>query len=171
MTRLAFKSSTSHDFTCSSVKPCVARPMILSPAWFERNPSIWKESVPLQLGWIKVFDCLVRRAKALCCTTMALRTDHTWAKSSAQQTEWGPNPGHQRLWILYELSAWCPQSWALSWELHGEKSKLPEQTGDYDWHWQWLWMSESKRLCRHYVLACIWAKPLFDTLSKVRFLP
>jgi hypothetical protein len=32
-------------------------------------------------------------------------------------------------------------------------------------------MSESKRLCRHWVLASLWAKPLFDTLSKVRFLP
>jgi hypothetical protein len=32
-------------------------------------------------------------------------------------------------------------------------------------------MSESKKLCRHWVLASLWAKPLFDTLSKVRFLP
>jgi hypothetical protein len=50
----------------------------LSPAWHERNSSIQKDSVPLQLGWIKVFECLVRWAKALCRVTMALRTNHTW---------------------------------------------------------------------------------------------
>jgi hypothetical protein len=36
---------------------------------------------------------------------MALRTDHTWEKSLAQQTEKGPDPGCQRLQMLYELSA------------------------------------------------------------------
>jgi hypothetical protein len=46
-------------------------------------------------------------------------------KSLAQQTEQGPNLGRQRLWMLYELSAWCPQSLALSWELLGEKFRLP----------------------------------------------
>jgi hypothetical protein len=39
-------------------------------------------------------ECLVRRAKALCCATMALRTDHTWEKSSAQQT------GEVLIWIV-----------------------------------------------------------------------
>jgi hypothetical protein len=58
---------------------------------------------------------------------MALRTDHTWEKSSTQQTKWGPNPGRQRLWMLYELGAWCPQSWALSWELHGENPDCPSE--------------------------------------------
>jgi hypothetical protein len=52
-----------------------------------RDLSIQKDMVPLQLGWIKVFECLVRRAKALCCATMALRTNHTWEKSYAQQTK------------------------------------------------------------------------------------
>jgi hypothetical protein len=52
----------------------------LSPAWSERNPSIQKDLVPLQLGRIKVFEYLVRWAKALCRTTIALRTDHTWEK-------------------------------------------------------------------------------------------
>jgi hypothetical protein len=56
----------------------------LSPTWSERNSSIQKDSIPLQLGPIIVFECLVKRAKALCRTTMALRTDHTWEKSLAQ---------------------------------------------------------------------------------------
>jgi hypothetical protein len=50
----------------------------LNPAWSERNLSIQKNSVPLQLGRIKVFECLIRRGNALCRTTMALRIDHTW---------------------------------------------------------------------------------------------
>jgi hypothetical protein len=36
-----------------------------------------KDSVPLQLEWIKIFKCLVRRAKALCRVAIALRIDHT----------------------------------------------------------------------------------------------
>jgi hypothetical protein len=59
MTRPAFKTSASHGFVCSSVRPC----------------EVW---LALQLGPIKVFKCLVRRAKALCRVTMTLRTDHTW---------------------------------------------------------------------------------------------
>jgi hypothetical protein len=50
----------------------------LSASWSEGNPSVQKDSVPLQLRRIKVFECLVRRAKALCHAVMALRTDHTW---------------------------------------------------------------------------------------------
>jgi hypothetical protein len=50
----------------------------LSPAWSKRNLSIQKDSVPLQLRRIKVFECLVRRAKTLYRATMALRADHTW---------------------------------------------------------------------------------------------
>jgi hypothetical protein len=38
----------------------------------------------LQLGDIKIFECLVRRAKALCHAAMALKTDHTWEKALAQ---------------------------------------------------------------------------------------
>jgi hypothetical protein len=52
----------------------------LSLAWSEKNPSIQKDSVPLQLGRIKVFKCLVRQAMALCHTTIALRNDHNWKK-------------------------------------------------------------------------------------------
>jgi hypothetical protein len=131
------------------VRPWATRWTILSPAWSERTLSIQKGSVPLQLRLIKVFECLVRQAKALCRATMALRTDHTWEKSSAQQTGWGPNLGHQRLRILYELCAWRPQSWALSWELFSKKSKLPERTGNYDSYARWLQMSKFKRLCKH----------------------
>jgi hypothetical protein len=36
---------------------------------------------------------------------MALRTDHTWEKSLAQQTEQGPDPGWLRFRMLYELGA------------------------------------------------------------------
>jgi hypothetical protein len=86
----------------------------LNLAKSERNPSIQKDSVPLQLKWIKIFDCLVRRAKALCHAIMVLRTNHTLEKSLAQQTEQGPDLGHQRLRMFYELSAWRPLSWALS---------------------------------------------------------
>jgi hypothetical protein len=57
----------------------------------------------MQLGRVKVFECLVRQAKALCRMTMALRIDHTWEKSLSQQIEQGPNPSHQRLRMLYEL--------------------------------------------------------------------
>jgi hypothetical protein len=148
MTHSAFKTSTSHGFACSSVRPCVAWPMILSPAWSERTQSIQKDSEPSQLGWIKVIECLVRRAKTLCRATMALRTDHTWEKSSAQQTEWGPNLGHQKLRMLYELGAWRPQSWALSWEVLGEKSRLPKRSSNYNSYAWRLRMSESKRLRR-----------------------
>jgi hypothetical protein len=131
------------------VRPCATWPTTLSPAWSERNPSIQKDSVPLQLRRIKIFECLVRRAKALCHTTMTLRNDHTWETSLAQQTEHGPDPSHQRLQMLYELGAWHKQSWALSWELLSEKSRLPERTGSYDSYARRLRMSESKRLCRH----------------------
>jgi hypothetical protein len=49
----------------------------------------------------------------------------TWSqpeKLSAQQTEWDPGPGGQRLGMLYELGAWQPQSWELSRETHGHKT-------------------------------------------------
>jgi hypothetical protein len=115
------------------VRPCAAWQTTLSPTWFERNLSIQKNSVPLYLRWIKVFECLFRRAKVLCRASMALRTDHTWEKSSAQQTEWGPDSGRQRLRMLYELDAWHPQSWALSWELLSEKSRLSERAGVYNY--------------------------------------
>jgi hypothetical protein len=36
---------------------------------------------------------------------MALRTDHTWEKSLAQQIEQGLDPSRQRLQMLYELDA------------------------------------------------------------------
>jgi hypothetical protein len=42
---------------------------------------------------------------ALCNMTMALRTDHTWEKSLAQQTKKGPDLGCQRLRMLYKLGA------------------------------------------------------------------
>jgi hypothetical protein len=38
---------------------------------------------------------------------MALRIDHTWEKSLAQQIEQGPDLSRQRLRMLYELSARC----------------------------------------------------------------
>jgi hypothetical protein len=53
----------------------------LSPTWSERNLSIQKDSVPLQLGSINVFECLVRWAKSLYHVAMALRTSHTWKNS------------------------------------------------------------------------------------------
>jgi hypothetical protein len=65
----------------------------LSLAWSEINSSIRRDLVPMQLRRFKIFECLVRRVKALCRVTMAVRTDHTWEKSSAQQTEWDPDPG------------------------------------------------------------------------------
>jgi hypothetical protein len=58
----------------------------------------------MQLGWIKVFECLIRRANALCHVTMVLRTDHIWEKILAQQTEQGLDPGRQRPRMLYKLS-------------------------------------------------------------------
>jgi hypothetical protein len=51
----------------------------------------------MQLRRIKIFECLVRRAKALCRMTMALRTNHTWEKYLAQQTEQGLDMGRRRL--------------------------------------------------------------------------
>jgi hypothetical protein len=36
---------------------------------------------------------------------MELRFDHTWEKSLAQQTEQGPDLGHQKLQMLYELDS------------------------------------------------------------------
>jgi hypothetical protein len=77
----------------------------LSLASSQRNSSIQNDLVPLQLGWIKVFESLVRRAKALCRTTIALRTDHTWENSLFQQIEQGPNLGRRKLRMLYELNA------------------------------------------------------------------
>jgi hypothetical protein len=59
----------------------------------------------MQLGLIKVLECLVRRVKARCRAITTLRTNHTWEKSLPQQTEQGPDPGRQRLLMLYELSA------------------------------------------------------------------
>jgi hypothetical protein len=122
------------------VTPCVVRPTTLSPSWFKRNLSIQKDSIPMLHRWIKVFECLVRRAKALWRPTMALRTDHTWEKCFAQQTEWGPNSGLQRPRMLYELSVWHPQSWALGFEPLGVKSRLPERLvlmthrhDDFEW--------------------------------------
>jgi hypothetical protein len=79
----------------------------LSPAWSKRNLSIQKDSVPLQLRRIKVFECLVRRVKTLYRVTMALRADHTWKKSLAKQTKQGLDLCHRRLRMLYELSARC----------------------------------------------------------------
>jgi hypothetical protein len=63
--------------------------------------------------------------------------------------EQGPDLDDQRLQMLFELGAWCPESWALSSELPGEKSRPPEWFGDYDSYAWPLWMSESKRLCAH----------------------
>jgi hypothetical protein len=103
--------SKPQHLTYSHVQVSVLVPrnqQTLSPTWSERNLCIQKDSVPLQLKQIKVFECLVRRASALCHTTMALRTNHTLEKSLAQQIEQGPDPGHQRLWMLYELDAWRP---------------------------------------------------------------
>jgi hypothetical protein len=59
----------------------------------------------MQLRRIKIFESLVRRGKALCRAAMALRTDHTSEKPLAQQTKQSPDPGRQRLRMLYELSA------------------------------------------------------------------
>jgi hypothetical protein len=92
-------------------------------------------------------------------------------KPLARQIDQGPDPGHRRPQMLYELDTLRPQSWALGWEPLGEKFRLPERAVVYDSYARQLQMSESKRLCRHYVLASLWAKPLFDTLSKVKFLP
>jgi hypothetical protein len=53
--------------------------------------------MPLQLRWIKVFECLVRRAKALHHATMALKPGHTREKYLAPQTEQGLDLDSQRL--------------------------------------------------------------------------
>jgi hypothetical protein len=58
----------------------------------------------MQLRWIKIFECLVSRAHALCHAATTLRTDHIWDKPLAQQTEQGPDPSHQRPQMLYELN-------------------------------------------------------------------
>jgi hypothetical protein len=63
------------------------------------------DSVPLQLRWIKVFEYLVRRAKALCRTTMTLKLIRPGKKPLAQQIEQGPDLGHRRLRMLYEPGA------------------------------------------------------------------
>jgi hypothetical protein len=75
----------------------------LAQAQSETNPSIWRDLVPLQLRWIKVFECLVRRAQALCHVTTTLRTYHTWKKPLARQTEQGFDLSHQKSRMLYEL--------------------------------------------------------------------
>jgi hypothetical protein len=121
----------------------------LSPAWSETNPSIRRDSVTMQLRWIKVLHCLVRQAQALCHAATIIRTYHSWEKPLAQQTKHGFDLSHQRPRMLYELGTWCPQSWALGWEPLGEKSRLPEQAGKYDSHSRWLRMPESLILCRH----------------------
>jgi hypothetical protein len=59
----------------------------------------------MQLRWIKIIECLVKRAKALCRAIMALRADHTWEKFLAQQIEQGPDPGRRRIRMLYKLGA------------------------------------------------------------------
>jgi hypothetical protein len=46
----------------------------------------------MQLRWIKVFKCLVRRAQALRHVDMTLRTDHAWENPLAQQTKEGFDP-------------------------------------------------------------------------------
>jgi hypothetical protein len=53
---------------------------------------------------------------------MTLRPGHIQEKSSAQRTEWGPDPNDQRLWMIYELDAWHPQYRAISLESSGEKN-------------------------------------------------
>jgi hypothetical protein len=57
----------------------------LSLAWSEINPSIRTDWVPKKLRWIKVFECLIRRAYVLCRVAMALRIDHIWEKLLAQK--------------------------------------------------------------------------------------
>jgi hypothetical protein len=57
----------------------------------------------MQLGWIKVFKCLVRRAQALCHAAKTLSIDHAWENPLAQQTEQGFDLSQQRPRMLYEL--------------------------------------------------------------------
>jgi hypothetical protein len=64
----------------------------------------------MQLGRMNAFDCLVRQAQALCHVAMTLRTDHTWEKPLARQTEQGFDPSRQRPQMLYDLGTGCPQS-------------------------------------------------------------
>jgi hypothetical protein len=64
----------------------------------------------MQLRWIKIFECLVRRVQALCHAAMTLRTDHIWENPLARQTEQGFDLNHQRPRILYELDTQCLQS-------------------------------------------------------------
>jgi hypothetical protein len=53
---------------------------------------------------------------------MTLTPGRTWEKILGQQAKWGPNPDDQRLQMLYELGAWHPLFWALSWESPGVKN-------------------------------------------------
>jgi hypothetical protein len=105
MTRSTFKTSVSHGFACTS-NQAMSRVTKEHLAWRDLrvNPSIRRDSVPMQLRWIKIFECLVRRAKGLCHVTMALRTNHTWEKSLVHQTEQGLDLDRRRLRMLYELS-------------------------------------------------------------------
>jgi hypothetical protein len=108
------------------VRPCATWWMTLSPAWSERNPSIQKNLVPLQLGWINIFECLVRRAKDLWRVTMALRTDHTgkiicstnWVRSQSGSSK-----------ALNALRTRCMMPTVSSTRLEplGEKSRLLER--------------------------------------------
>jgi hypothetical protein len=85
----------------------------------------------------------------LCHAAMTLRTDHIWEKPLARQIEQGLDLSHQKPQILYELGTRCLQSWALSQEPLGEKSRPPEQAGKCDSHTRWLRMPEFTRLCTH----------------------
>jgi hypothetical protein len=58
----------------------------------------------MQLDRIKVFECLVKRARVLCHAAMTLRTGHAWEKPLAQQTEQGFDLSRQRPRMRYELS-------------------------------------------------------------------
>jgi hypothetical protein len=87
---------------------------------------------------------------------MTLRTNHTWEKSLVQQIEQGLDLDRRRLRMLYELlgeNLDCP-------------SRLVFMTHRHDGF-------ECMSL-RDYVDTMSWLaykQPLFDTLSKVRFLP
>jgi hypothetical protein len=176
-----FKTSVSHGFAFSSSQAMCRVTNDTKPGLIWEKPE-----------YPKVLDTLATQAdQGLRMSGQAsegsMPCDHgtkDWSHlgkilCSTNVTEWGHDLGHQRLQMLYELSAWRPQSWALSSELFGEKYRLPEQTSNYDSYARWLRMSESKRLCRHLVLASLWAKPLLNTLwakpllntlSKVKFL-
>jgi hypothetical protein len=56
----------------------------------------------MQLGWIKIFECLVRRAQDLCHAATTLRTDHIGEKPLARQTEQGFDPSRQKPRMLYD---------------------------------------------------------------------